>query len=231
MSEITYVYTTYENNYETIFKEGICFFDSSYDINKILTRIYTEDELFDFLKKLDSSEKAFIIRIPASYMEVQRSNSNYKVLPYPMLHEKECMNPSSTEYNSYPVLVPSLIQMMYCGSVGCVPNPYYNQKYNPNGLKYTKTQLDSILKKMPGEYERFKTRNKGDCRELFDLDKASNIWNYVIAFNNLDGVMTEPFAFQGELPDVRFTVKKKKKVKNLQKKKKRVKYYGDEEEY
>ena len=217
MSEITYVYKTNNTNYEEIFEDGICFFNGEFEFNSSFDRVY---DLYDYLNKLEDDEAAYIIKIPEKYLESQLTGSR-RILPYPVLFEREAVNPNGKECDVYPVLIPSLIQMMYSGNIGCIQNENYNVNYNPCGLKFSKEQLENIKKKINSEYERFTDRNTlGDAKELYSKDMASGIWNSLMDFHGVKNPVN-PFTKKGETGSIKFRQKKTKKLKNNNKKKSR----------
>ena len=206
MSEITYVYRTDNSNYEEIFKNGIVFYNSDYDLSESFEKVY---DLYDYLGNVNDDEAVYIIKIPETYMEVKMFGSK-RILPYPILFEKETLNKKGKTCDIYPVLVPSLIQMMYQGNYGCVENPNYNPGFNPCGLKYTSAQLKSIKDKVPAIYDIFKKRNTSDdCKYLYNKDLASGLWNETLAYNHVSEVVP-PFASKGEIGRINYNKQEKK---------------------
>ena len=222
MSDRVYVFRSNNSDYESVFKEGICFYDQKMDMSKSFIRV--DDNLYEYLSNAEKHESIYIIQIPEEYFKFQ--GDDVKVLPFPILFERDGFDPSRQLMDIFPVLVPSLISCMFRGDMGAFQNKNYNPKYNPDGLKYSKEQLDIIKRKSETLYNRFSKRNDLDSLTLYDIDAAQRTWDLSKKYYGVkDG--SEPFAAQGELPDVEFDNRKQRK-KALAKKKKKKKHIIEE---
>ena len=227
MRTVIYAYKTKNNNYEEVFENGICFFNTALDLNKSFVRI-TDGNNDDFLLGLKNGEVAYFITIPEKYLEVKESDDK-RILPYPILFERAMTDPEEGVMDIFPVVVPCLISGMYDSKLDYIENPDYRINFDPRGLKFTKEQLSSIKCYMPKEVrETLVNRNNRDSLELFQeelseepktvKDKEGNtriidwIWKPLMKQHKIESV-TPPFAKKGNLLSIKFTDKKEKTKK------------------
>lgn len=226
MGNRIYVYTTRDGDYDRIFKEGICFLSSDFSMAKEFHEVADTDELSKYLLSIKSGMNAFIIEIPEEYLTVTHRDFS-RIFPYPLLFERQMFDPQSKVVDYYPVLVPSVIKYMYRETLGFIANENYNTGFNPNGLKYTKEQLESIKEFARRYYSDYVKRNNEDSMDLYSRDTENNTWNQLKQVYGDDGIVS-PFPL-GELPDVTFesSKEKKKKLNNNKGKKKKRQFFEE----
>ncbi|MBR4830309.1 MAG: hypothetical protein IKZ96_00890 [Bacilli bacterium] len=225
MSERIYVYVTTEKDYKKVFNEGICFLNQDFSMDKDF-ELVSEDDLPLFLQSIKSSETAYVIKVPEEYMQVIVKD-NLRIFPYPILFERQMFDQKRRIVDFYPVLVPALISFMYSEKIGIICNPNYSINFNPNGLKYTKGQLDSVKSKAPRYLKDYEKRNNEDSVTLYCIDKTNQTWGMLKKVYNVDDSIN-PFPLT-ELPSVTFEPSKEKKkgLNNNKKGKKKEQFYEE----
>ena len=214
MSIKTFVYKSNNSNYEEIFKNGICFYNSEYSFN---SSFYEVEDIYSYITENINQKAIYFVEIPEEYLKVIKKDSKI-ILPYPILFEKVDFDDRKNIFDIYPILVPRLIKGVYIKDEGVYLNENYNPKYNPNGIKYTKEQLDQIRISLDNNvYNKFNERNVNyTCEELYRID-GLNPWDDLIEYYNIC-TSTQPFV-GNDLPTVSSKPSKTKCKKNNKKKK------------
>lgn len=193
-----YIHRTVSEDIDSFFNYGLIDYDPSFKIESTMELLTDEvaenkEELANKMKSSiigdDTYNTVFLIKIPKDYFPYKYKGFKSLHIPMPIFKEKEDCNQKSLIHDTYPVLIPNLIQGCYNKKRGFISNPNYNPVYDPSGLKFGYEQLQELHNSFLYDYNKCIQRNKTPVHELYKDDIEHDRWNeYVELFSKKLGI-------------------------------------------
>ena len=171
-----YLYFLYEFNGKQ--KDILKILDTGLEIgeNTILksftmTQVSPDQDLETAIKlSAEKNDAVFVIKIPVKYMALVVHRDGSMDFPIPLL--KEVHEPPSFTYY---ILPPNFIQGVYLTEANkSITNPKFSPLFNPNGLQYTREQIDNCLNHGKMEWVNIMRKRKSKPFNVLKINDEKN---------------------------------------------------------
>ena len=189
-----YIHGTNEKDYTKFFRFGLIDYDKdAFRLESTMLRISDEDIANGRLQEIMTKSKdkygelwdnVFLIKIPKCYFPDHEHRDGTWDVPIPLFYEALVKDKNGVK-DTYPILIPNLIQGCYSQEKGFITNDNYCPVFDPSGLKFAYEQIQPMKNSNGGyqKYEQYNKRNNvGDLRTLYEYDKQNKTWDAFVKY-------------------------------------------------